>query len=186
MLLYFLFLLVVWVALHYLLKFAAKFFHGLYEPVQQTVDLFKNDVEYAVSYWTVQGQRPYQEDRMQQLRVPSRALCAEVSASANGSSAPVEPGASSPEGVRPGAGAEAGAVVHDGSRSGGGSLYGVFDGHGGHRAAEYCRNFLLHNVANDERFSEDAHGSLFRGFLKSVTTTNSSFIVKLQYYWMNH
>jgi hypothetical protein len=155
MLLYFFSLLVFWIAAHYLLKAAAKFFQGLYEPVQQAVDLFKNDVEFAVSYWTVQGQRPYQEDRMQQLRVPSRSRGIDAPAcTTNSSDLSQSDGAADAGSLSKGRGTE------------GGSMYGVFDGHGGHRAAEYCRNFLLHNVANDERFAEDAHGSLFRGFLK--------------------
>lgn len=121
---YFVFLLVIaWIVMHLLVKSMVKFAQGAYEPsVRQKVNIFINDVHYAVSYWTVQGGRPYQEDRHSE---------------------------------RKGLGAKDSC------------LYGVFDGHGGHNAAEFCRSNMIDNVLADSEFLEDVPGALYRAFMKT-------------------
>jgi hypothetical protein len=46
------------------------------------------------------------------------------------------------------------------------SLYGVFDGHGGHRAAQYCKEYLLKCIAGDAEFEANPAKALFRSFYK--------------------
>jgi serine/threonine protein phosphatase PrpC len=46
------------------------------------------------------------------------------------------------------------------------SLYGVFDGHGGYRAAQYCKEKLLRTIANDEEFERNPASAIFRSFFK--------------------
>ena len=46
------------------------------------------------------------------------------------------------------------------------SLYGVFDGHGGHRAAQYCKDYLLKCIAGDAEFEANPAKALFRSFFK--------------------
>lgn len=46
------------------------------------------------------------------------------------------------------------------------SLYGVFDGHGGYRAAQYCKEYLLNCIANDSDFAENPTKAIFRSFHK--------------------
>lgn len=46
------------------------------------------------------------------------------------------------------------------------SLYGVFDGHGGYRASQYCREYLLKCIINDTDFEELPAKALFRSFFK--------------------
>ena len=47
------------------------------------------------------------------------------------------------------------------------SVYGVFDGHGGARASEFCVDFLLKNLITDESFATSPPRALNRGFLKT-------------------
>jgi len=46
------------------------------------------------------------------------------------------------------------------------SLYGVFDGHGGYRASQYCHEYLLKCIINDSDFEEHPAKALFRSFFK--------------------
>lgn len=46
------------------------------------------------------------------------------------------------------------------------SLYGVFDGHGGYRAAQYCKEYLLKCIASDAEFEGNPAKALFRAFFK--------------------
>ena len=43
-------------------------------------------------------------------------------------------------------------------------LYGVFDGHGGYRASQFCKEFLLNYVVDDESFVHDPALALKRSF----------------------
>lgn len=45
------------------------------------------------------------------------------------------------------------------------SLYGVFDGHGGKRAAEFCKTHILPRISQDASFSHDPKATLVRAFL---------------------
>ena len=47
------------------------------------------------------------------------------------------------------------------------SVYGVFDGHGGARASEFCVDFLLKNLITDESFATSPPRALNRAFLKT-------------------
>lgn len=47
------------------------------------------------------------------------------------------------------------------------SLYGVFDGHGGFRAAQYCKENLLHYVVQDPNFKEDPASALSAAFFRA-------------------
>ena len=40
------------------------------------------------------------------------------------------------------------------------SLFGVFDGHGGHKASEYCKNNLLAMILNHEDLDTDLNHAL--------------------------
>ena len=46
------------------------------------------------------------------------------------------------------------------------SLYGVFDGHGGYKASQYCKDFLLQSIIKDEGFLIDIPKALTRTFFK--------------------
>jgi len=46
------------------------------------------------------------------------------------------------------------------------SLYGVYDGHGGSRAAQYAKDYLLKCIAADAEFEENPAKALFRSFFK--------------------
>lgn len=46
------------------------------------------------------------------------------------------------------------------------SLYGVFDGHGGDKAAEFCKQHLLHTVSVDPSFEASTGKALTASFLK--------------------
>lgn len=47
------------------------------------------------------------------------------------------------------------------------SLYGVFDGHGGSRASDFCVEFLLKNVSEDPTYPNKPEAALVNGFLKT-------------------
>lgn len=51
------------------------------------------------------------------------------------------------------------------------SLYGVFDGHGGHRAAQHCKDNLLQCISADAEFGDNPAKALFRSFFKYVCKT---------------
>lgn len=109
--------------MHLIIKAMVNFAQGAYEPaVSQKINVFINDVHYAVSYWSVQGGRPYQEDRHTERR---------------------------------------------GKGAADSCLYGVFDGHGGHNAAEYCRQHMVNNILADDNFESDIPGALYRAFMKT-------------------
>jgi hypothetical protein len=46
------------------------------------------------------------------------------------------------------------------------SLYGVFDGHGGSRAAQYTKDQLLKSIVADAEFEESPSKAMFRSFFK--------------------
>lgn len=46
------------------------------------------------------------------------------------------------------------------------SLYGVFDGHGGNRAAQYCKDYLLQCIIADSDFEKNPTKAIFRSFFK--------------------
>lgn len=46
------------------------------------------------------------------------------------------------------------------------SLYGVFDGHGGYKASQYCKDFLLQTIIRDADFPENITKALSRSFFK--------------------
>jgi hypothetical protein len=46
------------------------------------------------------------------------------------------------------------------------SLYGVFDGHGGSRAAQYTKDYLLKSIVTDVEFEESPSKAMFRSFFK--------------------
>lgn len=71
------------------------------------IDPWINGVEYATSYWTDKGRRPYQEDRFK---------------------------------ISKGAGEE------------NSSVFAVFDGHAGYRAAQYCQEHLVKRLLDDEDY----------------------------------
>ncbi|KAF0705600.1 hypothetical protein As57867_005700, partial [Aphanomyces stellatus] len=47
------------------------------------------------------------------------------------------------------------------------SFYGVFDGHGGDGASEYCVDYLCANVTSDVAFASNPKQALTRGFIKT-------------------
>jgi hypothetical protein len=118
---YLLLILIAWILVHFAVRLALSLYRNVYEPSKQAVDLYINNVYYAVSYWSVQGGRPYQEDRHHEVK---------------------------------------------GRGSVDSSLFGIFDGHGGANAAEFCRNHLLQNIVADEKFETDLHVALHRAFIK--------------------
>ncbi len=48
------------------------------------------------------------------------------------------------------------------------SLYGVFDGHGGHRAAEHCKDYLLQCIATDPDWDGNPAQSITKSFHKYI------------------
>jgi hypothetical protein len=46
------------------------------------------------------------------------------------------------------------------------SLYGVFDGHGGERAAQHCKEFLLQCISTDPEWEGNPTKSISRSFHK--------------------
>ena len=46
------------------------------------------------------------------------------------------------------------------------SLYGVFDGHGGSRAAQYCKDYILQCIVKDPEFAKNPAIALKRAFFK--------------------
>lgn len=46
------------------------------------------------------------------------------------------------------------------------SLYGIFDGHGGHQAAQFCRDFLLQTIAEDTDWKISPAQTISRCFHK--------------------
>lgn len=44
------------------------------------------------------------------------------------------------------------------------SLYGVFDGHGGHRAAQHCKDYLLQCIATDPDWDNTPAQSITNSF----------------------
>ncbi len=46
------------------------------------------------------------------------------------------------------------------------SLYGVFDGHGGYKAAQYCKEVLLQTIIKDSEFETNPAQAIFNSFFK--------------------
>lgn len=46
------------------------------------------------------------------------------------------------------------------------SLYGVFDGHGGYKAAQYCKEVLLQTIVKDAEFDKNPAQAIFNSFHK--------------------
>ena len=46
------------------------------------------------------------------------------------------------------------------------SLFGVFDGHGGEKAAQYCKDYLLQKIINDSCLDEDPKKALIDSFFR--------------------
>lgn len=46
------------------------------------------------------------------------------------------------------------------------SLYGVFDGHGGYKAAQYCKEVLLQTIVKDAEFDRNPAQAIFNSFYK--------------------
>jgi hypothetical protein len=46
------------------------------------------------------------------------------------------------------------------------SLYGVFDGHGGFKAAQYCKENLLQTIIKDSEFEKNPAQAIFNSFYK--------------------
>lgn len=46
------------------------------------------------------------------------------------------------------------------------SLYGVFDGHGGFRAAQHCKDNLLFAISTDAEWESDPQQAIIRSFVK--------------------
>lgn len=44
------------------------------------------------------------------------------------------------------------------------SLFGVYDGHGGAKAAQFCRDNMLDYIASAEAFETDTHKALLQAF----------------------
>jgi protein phosphatase 1L len=65
------------------------------------------------------------------------------------------------------------------------SLYGVFDGHGGFRAAQFCKEFLLQTIGTDPDLNTSPPMAIHRSFLKlastdvSVPRSNSSSLSRV-------
>lgn len=49
------------------------------------------------------------------------------------------------------------------------SLYGIFDGHGGARASQHCRDNMLPTISSDSDWDNDPQQSLIRSFLRYYT-----------------
>lgn len=56
------------------------------------------------------------------------------------------------------------------------SLYGVFDGHGGYRAAQYCRDYMLRSIVSDNMFTSNPKEALTKSFHRSGNLYPCCFI----------
>ncbi len=54
------------------------------------------------------------------------------------------------------------------------SFYSVFDGHGGHQAADYCVKALLSNIISQPNYPEDPAAALTAGFVQTDANFCSS------------
>ena len=54
------------------------------------------------------------------------------------------------------------------------SLYGVFDGHGGDKASQYCKDYLLQHILNEETFTTNPAVALEKAFFRWVMFKNIS------------
>jgi protein phosphatase 1L len=111
---------------------------------------FNDDGNFPFGVHEVQGRRSYMEDRWK--------VCGDLRP--KGAAAMGEEGSS----VEP---------LGGGWRSAATSLYGVFDGHGGDRASEFCRQRLPHNVVAQASYRSDLSEALRCGFLE----TDRQFLV---------
>ena len=48
------------------------------------------------------------------------------------------------------------------------SLYGVFDGHGGDKASQYCKDHLLQHILNEDAFPTNPAAALEKGFFRYI------------------
>jgi protein phosphatase 1L len=106
---------------------------GFPEDQEIVVDPYINGVQYAVSYWTERGGRPYQEDRHDMIK----------------------------------------GIGQDDS-----SLYAVFDGHGGMKAAQFCKENLLRHVVNDSNFIGEPCKALERAFFRTDAEFSATAKIK--------
>jgi serine/threonine protein phosphatase PrpC len=44
------------------------------------------------------------------------------------------------------------------------SLYAVFDGHGGFKAAQYCKNLMLKTIIQDDMFQSNPNEAMRKSF----------------------
>lgn len=126
--------LIVVLSLLVLVRFLAtlvfKLIKNDYKNSSEDINLFINNVHYAVSYWTEKGGRPYQEDRHCELK-----------------------GCSDEKDL-------IGKKIEDSS------LYGVFDGHGGFNASEFCKDKLLNYALQDPDFKTNPNIALRNSFFR--------------------
>jgi hypothetical protein len=59
------------------------------------------------------------------------------------------------------------------------SLYGVFDGHGGAQASQYCKDHLLKTLLSDEMFESNPLEALKKSFHRSPPPSISEFSLHL-------
>ncbi len=59
------------------------------------------------------------------------------------------------------------------------SLYGVFDGHGGYRASQYCKERLLQYINADENFPNNIESAIKSGFYKIDAEFSANAKLKL-------
>jgi serine/threonine protein phosphatase PrpC len=128
---YIIVLLLLLVFARFLAILVFKLIKNDYKNSTQEVNLFVNDVHYAVSYWTEKGGRPYQEDRHSELK---------------------------------GCTDDKECII--GKRIEDSSLYGVFDGHGGFNASEFCRENLLYYTLQDPDFKTNPNIALRNAFFR--------------------
>ncbi len=58
------------------------------------------------------------------------------------------------------------------------SLYGVFDGHGGYKAAQYCKEYLLQSIIKDSEFEKNPAQAIFNSFYKWAHLTLSVWLAR--------
>ncbi len=152
-------MLFVWLILRAVIAAFVRYFRGKQGevdpyslPIGTKVDPYHNGVSYAVSYWSDMGMRPYQEDRHQEwkgpLTIAKHSKDGRVSKDANidKSIFARSRSISTPLPMTP---LDSPSITTNGRSQNYCSLFGVFDGHGGYRAAQTCKDELLQRIATD-------------------------------------